>query len=673
MKKLGLKGLLLISACCCYLSGCGIEVGGAMEEESASVNEINKIYFAGDEVEFDIRPQDDFYGYVNAEYLWSIETPYDANSAGTFSDVAKQVDEELDEIINEVIESDETYEKGSDEQIIRAYYDLATSGNYTDKKVYDDVLQMIDDVQNIDELVQVFGKLSSEYGVNVVFTFGVDADIYDPSRYTLALTEAQSSCVGLKDLYDYDYEVNDFRDQLEEIMVSYGMERAVAQSMADDMAYIWIDIACETNFDRIENYDEEAGANKYTVEELDELLSNVDVNLLLTSMGFDAKKIAGIDYLYVADPVQMQMVNEKIVDENLNTWKEYAKCAFMNKYSQYRPAEYAKGQDLFEAYDEDMVLSYIKNNCYSQLSNLYMDKYYTDEMDAYMNRMKDDITASYIDMINDADWLSDEGKKSMIQKFNNIEFYFGGEVYRELKIDEANLIADNVLQTEINVNKHTFAESAKLLDETPDYSIWNMGAQEVNAYYNPNANSIYITTAIMHAPFFDLDADYYTNLGALGVVICHELSHGFDSNGIKYDAYAVYNPSWISAEDDAAFQEIVAAVDAHYDEYALLEVYHVNGEKTVAENLADIGGMECILNIADSTDEYKHVFEGYAKVWCTLYENKDLIDYLDNDVHSPSLVRVNAVISCFQEFYDTYDVVEGDGMYIAPEDRVIRW
>ena len=88
---------------------------------------------------------------------------------------------------------------------------------------------------------------------------------------------------------------------------------------------------------------------------------------------------------------------------------------------------------------------------------------------------------------------------------------------------------------------------------------------------------------------------------------------------------------------------------------------------------ADIGGMECILNIADSTDEYKHVFEGYAKVWCTLYENKDLIDYLDNDVHSPSLVRVNAVISCFQEFYDTYDVVEGDGMYIAPEDRVIRW
>ncbi len=459
-----------------------------MEEESASVNEINKIYFAGDEVEFDIRPQDDFYGYVNAEYLWSIETPYDANSAGTFSDVGKQVDEELDEIINEVIESDETYEKGSDEQIIRAYYDLATSGNYTDKKVFDDVLQMIDDVQNIDELVQVFGKLSSEYGVNVVFTFGVDADIYDPSRYTLALTEAQSSCVGLKDLYDYDYEVNDFRDQLEEIMVSYGMERAVAQSMADDMAYIWIDIACETNFDRIENYDEEAGANKYTVEELDELLSNVDVNLLLTSMGFDAKKIAGIDYLYVADPVQMQMVNEKIVDENLNTWKEYAKCAFMNKYSQYRPAEYAKGQDLFEAYDEDMVLSYIKNNCYSQLSNLYMDKYYTDEMDAYMNRMKDDITASYIDMINDADWLSDEGKKSMIQKFNNIEFYFGGEVYRELKIDEANLIADNVLQTEINVNKHTFAESAKLLDETPDYSIWNMGAQEVNAYYNPTSD-----------------------------------------------------------------------------------------------------------------------------------------------------------------------------------------
>lgn len=673
MKEENLKKTLLLSLCICCLSGCGMVTEDTMGETSVSDNEIGKIYMAGDEVEFDIRPQDDFYGYVNAEYLWSLEVPYDASSTGTFEQVSKQVDEELDDIIMEVVNSGEEYQKGSDEQIIRDYYQLVMSGNYTDKQVFDDVLQMIDEVDNIDELVTLFGVLSSEYGCNILLPFGVEEDVYDPSRYTVVLSEAQICGLDMKSFYDYDYCVNNFRDMIEEKLVNCKMERNSAQDMADSIAYLWIDIASNTNFKRLEEWDEEAGANKYTKEELDELLTNVDLYALFTSLGLDEKTINAIDYLYVADPEQLKVVNRLITEDNLEPWKAYAKCVFMYNYSTYAPVEYADGEDKFEDFDEEDAINLVKSFCYGNLSNLYMDRYYTEEYDAYMNRMKEDITSSYVEMINNAEWLSDQGKTSMIEKFNNIEFYFGGDLHREPDLRMADVLADNMLQTKINGNHYTFIQNVEKIGTTPDYSKWGMGAQEVNAYYNPTANSIYVTRAIMHAPFFDLEADYYTNLGALGTVICHELSHGFDSNGIKYDANATLNPEWISKEDDAAFQEIVETVDAHYDEYALLEVYHVNGKQTVAENLADIGGMECILQIADSQEEYEHVFEGYARVWCTLYQNKDLIMYLEDDNHSPDIVRVNAVLSCFQEFYDTYDVVPGDGMYLAPEDRVIRW
>lgn len=670
MKKIGLKGILGITLFSLYLSGCGVPDSQVDDAMDVSDNEIDKIYMAGDDVEFDIRPQDDFYGYVNAQYLWNMEIPYDSSTNGTFDIVAEQVDEELKDIVREVVSSNEEYETGTDEQFIRDYYNLVKSGNYTNEYIFDEVFSYIESADDMESLSMIYANMSYLYGVDCLFPFGIEVDSYDPSRYTLVLQSSSPIDADLEDMYEYDDSVNDFREQISDCMSGYGMDKGAADDMSDDMAYIWIDIACNTDFESAKNMDAEKMLNKYSLDEFQQLLTHVDVETYFNTLGYDADKI---DYIYVQDPVQLDIVNKSFTEDNLDLWKEYAKCAFVSQYSIYAPDEYTNNDSYFDDMDEDKILDEVVSFCGENLSNLYLDKYYTDEMDEYMHRMEDDIKASYINMISEADWLSLGARGDLIEKFENIEFHYGGEKSDGPNLDRAKVLSDTMLETKIRSARYANDEMIQEYYTVPDHNKWSMPAQTVNAYYDPNNNSIYITRGIMNGAFFDMDADYYSNLGALGVVIGHELSHAFDSNGIKYDKNGKYNPSWISDADQDAFQEIVDAVDAHYDEYALLEVYHVDGKQTVAENLADIGGMECILGIADTKEEYELVFAGYARVWCTLYQNKDLIHYLEDDSHSPDIVRVNAVLSCFQEFYDCYDVVEGDGMYIAPENRVIRW
>ncbi len=669
MKKLGLKGLLGIVVVSTFITGCAVQIEQP-EAEVVSENEVSKIYLAGDEVDFDIRPQDDFYGYVNAENLWNMEIAYNASTAGTFDKVAEQVDDEVKEIIREIVLSDEEYASGSDEKFIRDYYNLLMSGNYTDDKVFEKVFADIDAANNIEELGNVYANLSYEYGVDILLPFGIDVDSLNPSRHTLVLESSSPIDGNLEDMYESDEAVNNFRESIADRMMGYGMDKDQASDMSDDIAYIWIDIASNTDFESVKNMDADKMLNEYTLEELQELLTNVDVKSYIKALGFEP---SSIDYLYVQDPTQLAVVNAAFSEDDLDIWKEYAKCSFMSNYGEFAPEGYSNDESSFEDLDEEKILDEVARFCDSNISYIYRDRYYTEEIDEYMHRMEEDIKSSYVEMISEADWLSKAGRESMIEKFNNIQFHYGGEVSEGPNVERAKVIADTVLQTKINDAKYRTVETIKKYRQAPDHNKWAMTAQTVNAYYDPNNNSIYITRGIMNGDFFDMDRDYYMNLGALGVVVCHELSHAFDSNGIKYDANGRYFPEWISDADQAAFQEIVDKTDAHYDEYALLEVYHVDGEQTVAENLADIGGMECILRLADNKQEYEAIFTGYAKVWCTLYKNKDLIHYLEDDSHSPDIVRVNAVLSCFQEFYDTYDVKEGDGMYIAPEDRVIRW
>ena len=217
-------------------------------------------------------------------------------------------------------------------------------------------------------------------------------------------------------------------------------------------------------------------------------------------------------------------------------------------------------------------------------------------------------------------------------------------------------------------------ESLSGFTQPVDRSAPGMAMQTLNACYDPSSNSITITVAIMNAPQFDLDQDYYANLGGLGMVIAHEMGHAFDSNCINYDQNGAYNPSWVSdADRQTLIDRNQQAVSYFEDNFTMFGVYHVDGEQTLGENYADLGGMECISRIPETNEERMIMYESFAAIWCEKILDTAFINQIATDVHSPAYIRVNAILSTVDLFYETYGVTEGDGMYIPPENRISRW
>jgi putative endopeptidase len=155
--------------------------------------------------------------------------------------------------------------------------------------------------------------------------------------------------------------------------------------------------------------------------------------------------------------------------------------------------------------------------------------------------------------------------------------------------------------------------------------------------------------------------------------VAHEIGHAFDSNCIKYDPDGKLNPDWINETDRKILEERADALSKYYSDYTIMEVFHVDGELTNGENYADLSSLECVTNILDDPEDLKKLFKSYAEIWCTLAVDSDAVELLSEDEHSPGKVRVNAVLASNKKFNEVYDVKEGDGMYVAPEERVSRW
>ena len=217
-------------------------------------------------------------------------------------------------------------------------------------------------------------------------------------------------------------------------------------------------------------------------------------------------------------------------------------------------------------------------------------------------------------------------------------------------------------------------ERLDMVGEVSPRTATTMPMQMFNACYNPSTNSITVTAAMMNAPFYDKDADYYTNLGGIGFTIAHEMGHAFDSNCILFNSEGRYDPSWIDAGDvEALEQRNDTAISYFEDNFTVFGVYHINGTNTLGENYADLGGMECIASLAGTEEQREKMFTNFAVTWREKQLDTAVMDQLQSDEHSPAVIRVNAILSTLDEFYDTYGVTEGDGMYIEPGSRISRW
>ena len=231
-------------------------------------------------------------------------------------------------------------------------------------------------------------------------------------------------------------------------------------------------------------------------------------------------------------------------------------------------------------------------------------------------------------------------------------------------------VSGSLLESVISIKSAAVRAALSKIDETPEPTDWYMLPQTVNALCRPQSNSITIPMAMFTAPYFDVNADYYTNLGGLGSVIAHEIGHDFDAEGILYDEYGNYRPERKGSERTKLLSD---EVSSYFGSRQIMGTFSIDGERTMGENAADLGGMQVIASMTDDKEELKRIFESYANIWATLSFDTDVAEHIADDVHSPAEIRVNAVLSSVDKFYEVYGITETDGMYLSTEKRVRVW
>ena len=656
------------------LSGCTMAPPVTEETEETSV----EVYdFEG------IRAQDDFYGFINAENLLTCDIEDTHGMGGPVSEIDIEISDRLEGIIHEIVNGDrDSYAPGSNEQLIYDYYyqalEASTGGSFAsedDIAYVNDVISGILSVSTIDEYLTMCGDLYTNWGVDPIIGGGVDTDLANSSAGSVLL-EPFSSPDGspLENIGKGGTYAQVLASSIRMVLIDFGVdpEEAEQRSVAD--ASLVLDIAYGTDIELIKALEEDFSESMNralfrTNDEIDALCPNIGIDGFMKTLGMDGNPKDGV---YIWDEGQLATIDSLLTDENLECWKDIAILRFVREVADYLPDELGGSEVLYE--NDYYAIRNVEQVLETELGEEYAERYLDEQTVEDVTNMAETIRDEYIVIISDCEWLSDEGKELIIAKLNNMLFFIGADEPHEVDPEDADLIGDTVFDTMHNINIRRYEDKIdKLTDGNERNGFIQMSPQTVNACYMPDINSINITLGIMSAPFYDRNNTYWQNLGGIGTVVGHEISHAFDNTGMLYDMYGNYAPDWIPECDRDAFDEMASHISDYYSGLTILDIHPVDGELTLGENLADISGVQCVLEIAENNEQRQQIFEQYALIWGYTMPKDSALDYLYLDVHSPNVIRVNAVVPLFDCFYEIYGVEEGDGMYVAPSDRVRRW
>lgn len=622
-----------------------------------------------------IRAQDDYYGYVNAAYLLGNLPEYGQQSSGSFAEVEAAVKDELMELLEEIVSSQEDYPAGSTKQLIRDMYfqGMAFDGSAAEMERVRGLIDEIRAVNDISELLTMWVRLSRTQGIQMPGSVTPAQDNFKSGENALFLRQLTGLCqCEFEKLAEYDSYALSSKNTLTDLLMPFTSDKHEADSLATDAVYLLLDIAFATDISV------QKAANPYTTftfiseEEACEILSNLGQSPLTFCWDVDENPYGGY---YIQDKGQFERLNGLFTNERLGEWKTLLICELVQSELNFIATEapslagYAPDASLPK---EEMIAELIEEMMPNRVGKLYSQRYYTAEKDKALREMCDTLIASYRELIGNAEWLSVQGRESLVKKLNNISFVLGDSAPEIVDPADAALIADSFPETVRRMNESMYDERKARIGTPRDLTDPRMPAQMVNACYDP-ANIVTITVAILHEPFFDANASDAANIGGLGMVVGHEIGHAFDSMCMDYDENGNYRPDWLGEADRKELAERADKLSDYYSEYTVLDVYHVDGKLTNGENYADLGAMECITNAVHTDEELIQLFENYARIWAENTLDTSAVDQINTDVHSPAKVRVNAALSSCNKFYDVYDVKEGDGMYKAPEERVSRW
>ncbi|WP_019971793.1 M13 family metallopeptidase [Mycobacterium sp. 141] len=646
-------------------------------------------------VDAQARPQDDLFGHVNGRWLAKYEIPADRATDGAFRSLYDRAEEQIRDLITQT--SEKAAASGTDEQRIGDLY-----ASFMDERTIAarglapllDELATIDAATTADELAAVLGALQRT-GVSGGAGVYIDTDSKDSTRYLLHVSQ---SGIGLPDESYYRDE------QHAEILAAYPAHIArmfglVYRDTAGDTAQIAARIVAlesklaAAHWDVVKRRDADLTYNLRTFAELPADSPGFDWSGWVRALGTTPETVAE---LVVRQPDYLTAFAALWSGENLEDWKAWARWRVIHGRAGLLTDDLV-AED-FAFYGRTLsgteqirdrwkrAVSVVENLMGDSLGKLYVQRHFPPEAKARMDELVANLREAYRVSITNLAWMTPETRAKALDKLDKFTPKIGYPArwrdYSALVIGRDDLYGNYRRGNLVNSDR----ELAKL-GQPVDRDEWFMTPQTVNAYYNPGMNEIVFPAAILQPPFFDADADDAANYGGIGAVIGHEIGHGFDDQGAKYDGDGNLVDWWTDADRTEFGLRTKALID-QYEKFTPRELdagHHVNGAFTVGENIGDLGGLSIALlayelslkgeeaPVLDGLTGVQRVYFGWAQVWRTKSRDAEAIRRLAVDPHSPPEFRCNGVIRNIDSFYDAFEVSDTDALYLDPGQRVHIW
>ncbi|SDK33910.1 putative endopeptidase [Cryobacterium psychrotolerans] len=636
-----------------------------------------------------IRPQDDLFRHVNGKWIARSEIPADKARWGSFYLLAEESEKSVREIILEAQSAPEGTEERKFGDLYASFLDEDRVEKLGATPLQAD-LATVDAVTSIPILLGTLGRLERK-GVASAFHLYVDNDPGNPERY---LVFVEQGGIGLPDeSYYREEKFASVRDAY--LTLQARMFGLAGISDAETRAKRVFDLETELarhHWDNVKSRDSELAYNLKTWGQVSALAAGADLHLWLE--GLDAPE-AAFEELVVRQPSFVSGLAEMLTEDRLDDWRDWLRWQVIRSSAAYLSSDFVAAN--FEFYGRTLSgtpqirdrwkrgVSLVEGALGEAVGRIYVERHFKPSAKAGMDVLVGHLVEAYRQSITGLEWMTDETRTRALEKLDKFTPKIGYPVkwrdYSTLTIDAGDLIANVRAASEFEFHR----ELGKIGNPL-DRDEWFMTPQTINAYYNPGFNEIVFPAAILQFPFFDEARDSAANYGAIGAVIGHEIGHGFDDQGSKYDGDGLLIDWWTEA-DKAAFQERTRSLIEQFNALAPKQVpeHHVNGALTIGENIGDLGGLSIawkayLLSLAgqeppviDGMTGARRFFLSWAQAWQMKGRDEEVIRLLAIDPHSPNEFRCNQIVSNIDEFYEAFGVTEADALWLDPEKRVTIW
>lgn len=637
------------------------------------------------------RPQDDLYRHVNGGWLERTVIPEDRAAYGTFY-VLRELSETRSRAIIEDLSATQ-HAAGSNEQKIgdlyRSFIDEERIESQGISPIAED-LERAQDVGSLEEFIDVLGSLEL-IGTPGIFGSFVMPDRRDSTTNIVYLNQGGLSLPDEAYYRDAEYETirSAFLSHVERMLGLAGISSG--NSHACRILELETKIA-RLHWDRVSNREEEKTYNKRSFDELVRLSRGFPWTEWLIASGSPQTAFADV---VVRQPSFFEGLGPLLVSFERSEWSSwltwrvlssaapFLSRAFVEESFQFNGRTLSGIPDLKERWKRGVDL--VEGALGEALGQLYVERHFPPRSKSLMVELVGNLVEAYREDIATLAWMSPETRQRALEKLAKftpkIAYPDKWRDYSGLEVDPEDLLG-NVARSSKFEQDYAFAKVGKPVDRAE----WKMTPQTVNAYYNPGMNEIVFPAAILQPPFFDPDADAAVNYGAIGAAIGHEIGHGFDDQGSKFDGDGNME-NWWSEGDRAEFEARASKLIAQYDGLVPEEApdVHVNGALTVGENIGDLSGLAIALKayelslrgepapVIDGLTGRQRLFYGWAQVWCNKTRPEEVRRRVATDPHSPPEFRCNQIVRNLDEFYDAFEVTDEDALYLPEEDRVRIW